>query len=97
MMLRRIRPGIDVSARKYPSHTLVELEKFVAEGRGNPVMLQEIANRKAGTSKVLVTPQIKPFGHTEHSKDPKHDPGKKTTLHSGTNNWAKYDAEHPKR
>jgi hypothetical protein len=39
----------------------------------------------------------KPAGHLEHSKDPKHDPGKKSVLTSGTNNWAKYDAEHPKR
>ena len=46
------------SNRKYPSHTLAELEAFVAEGRGNPVMMQEIADRKAGISKPFVTPQI---------------------------------------
>lgn len=45
-------------ARKYPSYTLAELEKFVAEGRSTPVMIQEIANRKTGASAVLVTPQI---------------------------------------
>jgi hypothetical protein len=46
------------STRKYPSYTLGDLEKFVSEGRGNPVMVQEIAARKAGTSVRLVTPQI---------------------------------------
>lgn len=45
-------------ARKYPSYSLAELEAFVANGRGNPVMVQEIADRKAGISNVLVTPQI---------------------------------------
>ena len=44
--------------RKYPSYTLAELEKFVAEGRGNATMMQEIEARKAGTSVRLVTPQI---------------------------------------
>lgn len=43
--------------RKYPSYTLADLEKFVAEGRGNPVMVQEIADRKSGVSKHAVTPQ----------------------------------------
>lgn len=38
----------------------------------------------------------KPTGHLEHKKDPKHDPGKKSVLTSGTNNWAKWDAEHHK-
>jgi hypothetical protein len=46
------------SARKYPSYTLAQLEQAVAEGRGNPVMLQEIADRKAGRSVTLVVPQI---------------------------------------
>ena len=88
-------------SRKYPSYTLGDLEKFVAEGRGNPGMVQEIADRKSGASAHLATPQIAPFGsvakpagHTEHGKDPKHDPGKKTVLKGGTNNWAKWDAEH---
>lgn len=46
------------STRKYPSYTLAQLETFVAEGRGNPVMVKEIADRKAGTSNILVVPQI---------------------------------------
>lgn len=46
------------SARKYPSYTLGQLEQAVADGRGNPVMLQEIADRKAGISSLRVTPQI---------------------------------------
>lgn len=46
------------SNRKYPSYTLAQLETFVAEGRGNDVMVQEISDRKAGTSAVLVVPQI---------------------------------------
>ncbi|MBM6453092.1 hypothetical protein [Lacticaseibacillus paracasei] len=46
------------SNRKYPSYTLAQLEAFVAEGKGNPVMVQEIADRKAGRSVTLVTPQI---------------------------------------
>ncbi len=44
--------------RKYPAYTLAELEAAVAAGRGNQVMLDEIAARKAGTSKVLTIPQI---------------------------------------
>lgn len=47
-----------MDARKYPSYTLTELEKFVAEGKGNPVMVQEIADRKSGASTVKTTPQI---------------------------------------
>lgn len=46
------------SNRKYPSYTLAQLEAFVAEGRGNEVMVKEIADRKAGISKPLVVPQI---------------------------------------
>jgi len=46
------------AVRKYPSYTLAELEKLVAEGRGNPVMAQEISDRKSGASKVRETPQI---------------------------------------
>lgn len=45
-------------ARKYPSYSLADLEKAVAEGRGNPVMVQEIADRKSGASQHKVTPQI---------------------------------------
>lgn len=37
------------STRKYPSYTLAELESFVAAGRGNDVMIAEIAARKAGS------------------------------------------------
>jgi hypothetical protein len=44
--------------RKYPSYTLADLEKAVVEGRGNPVMVQEIADRKSGASQHKVTPQI---------------------------------------
>jgi hypothetical protein len=44
--------------RKYPSYTLAELEKFVAEGKGNPTMVQEIADRKSGASIPKSTPQI---------------------------------------
>lgn len=46
------------SARKYPSYTLAQLEQFVAEGGGNPVMVQEIADRKSSRSTVTVVPQI---------------------------------------
>lgn len=46
------------SNRKYPSYTLAELEAFVAEGRGNDVMVKEIADRKAGISTTFVVPQI---------------------------------------
>lgn len=46
------------STRKYPSYTLSQLEGFVAEGRGNPAMVQEIADRKAGLSTIKATPQI---------------------------------------
>jgi hypothetical protein len=46
------------SQRKYPAYTLAQLEAFVAEGRGNDVMVKEIADRKAGASKTLVVPQI---------------------------------------
>ena len=46
------------SARKYPSYTLAQLEQFVAEGKGNPVMLQEIEDRKSGISAAIVVPQI---------------------------------------
>lgn len=46
------------SNRKYPAYTLGELESFVAAGRGNAVMVQEIAERKAGLSAPLVVPQI---------------------------------------
>jgi hypothetical protein len=47
-----------MKTRKYPSMTTAELEKAVAEGRGNPVMVQEIADRKSGASQIRVTPQI---------------------------------------
>lgn len=46
------------SNRKYPSYTLAQLETIVAEGRGNDVMIKEIADRKAGVSTVFVVPQI---------------------------------------
>jgi hypothetical protein len=44
--------------RKYPSYTLAELKKFVAEGRGNAVMEQEIKDRESGASQVKTAPQI---------------------------------------
>lgn len=46
------------SNRKYPGYTLAQLEAAVADGRGTPVMVQEIADRKAGLSEALVVPQI---------------------------------------
>jgi hypothetical protein len=46
------------SNRKYPSYTLVELETFVAAGKGNNMMIAEIAARKTGTSVAMVVPQI---------------------------------------
>lgn len=46
------------SNRKYPAYTLAQLEAFVAEGKGNPVMVQEIEDRKVGRSAALVTPQL---------------------------------------
>lgn len=48
-------------ARKYPSYTLAQLEAFVAAGQGNPAMVEEIAERKAGASVTRVTPQIVPL------------------------------------
>jgi hypothetical protein len=57
-------PDVEISedsamdARKYPSYTLADLERFVAEGKGNAVMIQEIADRKSGASQTKVTPQI---------------------------------------
>lgn len=46
------------SPRKYPSYTTVELENAVTSGRGNDVMIEEIARRKAGLSVAMVTPQL---------------------------------------
>lgn len=50
------------SNRKFPSYTLVELESFVAAGLNDDALkqeiVQEIADRKAGTSKPFVVPQI---------------------------------------
>lgn len=36
--------------RKYPAYTTKELEDFIASGKGNPVMVQEVADRKSGES-----------------------------------------------
>lgn len=47
-----------MNTRKYPSYTTEELEASVAAGRGNDVMIEEIARRKAGLSVATVTPQI---------------------------------------
>lgn len=47
-----------MNTRKYPSYTTEELEAAVAAGRGNDVMIEEIARRKAGLSVPQVTPQI---------------------------------------
>lgn len=44
--------------RKYPSYSLAELEIFIANGEGTPVMIQEIADRKSGASQHKVTPQL---------------------------------------
>lgn len=46
------------SNRKYPSYSTEELEASVAAGRGNDVMVEEIARRKAGLSVAMVTPQL---------------------------------------
>lgn len=54
-------PQMDSAARsnrQFPSYTLAQLEATVAAGQGTPVMVQEIADRKAGKSVTLVTPQI---------------------------------------
>jgi hypothetical protein len=50
--------GAAKTNRKYPAYTLAQLEAFVASGRGNDVMVAEIAARKSGTSNVLSVPQI---------------------------------------
>ena len=55
--------------RKYPAYTLADLEKFVAEGRGNPAMVEEIAARKSGASPVRVVPQIEPMGRRRSEAD----------------------------
>lgn len=47
-----------MNERKYPSYTTTELEASVAAGRGNDVMIEEIARRKSGLSVAQVTPQI---------------------------------------
>lgn len=44
--------------RAFPGYTLAELEAKVAAGYGNDAMVQEIADRKAGKSVVVKTPQI---------------------------------------
>lgn len=46
------------SGRKYPSYTTKELKQFVAEGRGNPVIEKEIADRESGLSRLYVVPQV---------------------------------------
>jgi len=46
------------SNRKYPAFSLADLKRFVAEGRGNDAMLEEIMAREAGISHPFVTPQI---------------------------------------
>ena len=53
------------STRKYPSYTTAQLESFVSDGDGNKdfrivdaAMIQEIADRKAGISKVKSIPQL---------------------------------------
>lgn len=56
--LQAIGESTAQSARKYPSYTLAQLEAIIAEGRGNPVMVQEVAARKAGSSIALAVPQI---------------------------------------
>lgn len=50
--------GAPKSNRKYPAYSLAKLEALVEAGEGNPVMVQEIADRKAGISTIRVTPQI---------------------------------------
>jgi hypothetical protein len=48
--------------RAFPSYTTAQLEAFVASGRGNAAMVQEIADRKSGASQVRVIPQLRGFG-----------------------------------
>lgn len=48
------------TTRKYPAYTTAQLEAFVAAGNGNPSMVQEIADRKAGLSVVKIIPQLVP-------------------------------------
>lgn len=50
-----------ISKRKYPAYTTKQLEEFVAAGGGSEAMIQEIADRKAGISKVHIVPQIDRF------------------------------------
>lgn len=49
---------VSSQTRKYPAYTLAQLEGFVAEGKGTPVMVQEIADRKSGKSVYRPTPQV---------------------------------------
>lgn len=49
---------VSSQTRKYPAYTLAQLEGFVAEGKGTPVMVQEIADRKSGKSIHRPTPQV---------------------------------------
>lgn len=46
--------------RKFPSYSTKELKTFVANAgdAANPVMVQEIADREAGVSAPIHTPQI---------------------------------------
>jgi hypothetical protein len=48
------------STRKFPSYTTEQLKSFVARDgeAANPVMVQEIADREAGVSAPIFTPQI---------------------------------------
>jgi hypothetical protein len=54
------------STRKYPAYTTAQLEAFVAAGQGNPVMIQEICLRKAGSSIVTRVPQIERLQTKRH-------------------------------
>lgn len=42
-----------IVGRKYQSYSTNELRAFVAQGRGNPVMVQEVADRESGKSLTL--------------------------------------------
>jgi hypothetical protein len=50
----------DRTNRKFPSYSTKELKEFVAKAgvSANPVMVQEIADREAGVSAPVFTPQI---------------------------------------
>ncbi len=41
------------TGRKYPGYTTAQLKSFIADGKGNPVMVDEVRRRDAGESLTL--------------------------------------------